>query len=137
MKVLGHRVLVKADLPEETTASGLILPGARDVVPTSGEIVAIGPDGSEAGYRARQEALRDALGVVQECEVEWNFPASLQIARENIARLLSTAPECDVAVGDRVVFPAECGSDMAVDGESFVILNMDDVCVVMSAEAAA
>lgn len=135
--VLGHKVLVKPDAQDDTTASGLILPEDRDHVPVSGEVVNIGPDGSEVGYRARQEALRDALAVVKDCETEWNFPASLQIARENIARLLSTAPECDVKIGDRVVFPVESGLTMTVDGETYIVLNMDDVCVVMSEEQAA
>lgn len=136
-KVLGHRVLVKPDEPAETTASGLILPADRDHVPVSGEIVALGPDGSEVGYRARQEALRDALLVIAEVESEWNFPASLQIARENVARLLRTAADQDLAIGDRVVFPAEIGLTMAVDGENYIVLNQDDCCVIVSENEAA
>lgn len=131
-KVLGSRVLVKPDLPAETTASGLLLPSDRDHVPVSGEVVALGPDGSEVGYRARQEGIRDALLVIAEVESEWNFPASLQIARENVARLLRTKAEDDVAVGDRVVFPAEIGLTMTIDGEQYIVLNQDDCCVVVN-----
>jgi len=134
---IGHKLIVRPDVPDTTTASGLILPDDRDVVATSGEVVSIGPDGSEQNYRARQEAIRDCLKLVQEHEAEWNFPASLQVTREDMARLLRTAPDCDVKVGDRVVFPAECGLNMTVDGERYVILNIDDVCVVMSEEEAA
>ena len=136
-KVLGFRVLVKPDPPETETASGLILPSDRDHVPVSGVVVALGPDGSEAGYRARQDAIRDALAIVADCETEWNFPVALQIARENVARLLSTAPHAELTIGDRVVFPADVGLELAVDGEAYIVLNHDDCCVVVRDEVAA
>lgn len=135
-KVLGHRVLVKPDMPEETTESGLILPQDRDHVPTSGVVVAIGEDGSEQGYRAYQQAVRDCLLVIQGMETEWNFPACLQVTREEVARMLRRHPDYDIGVGDRVVFPAESGLAMTIDQESYIILNIDECAVVVNEERA-
>jgi co-chaperonin GroES (HSP10) len=130
-KVLGHRVLVKPDTAADTTASGLILPQDRDHVPVSGDVVALGPDGSEDQFRARQEAFREALAVLTDAERDWNYPECLQVARENLARLIGTAPEFDIQIGDHVVFPAECGLAMTVDGDEYIVLKQDDCCVVV------
>ena len=137
-KVLGSRILVRPDDPDTHTTSGLLLlPEDRDHVPVSGEVVALGPDGPEAGYRARQVAIKDALKTIQSVEEEYRHTAELQIARENVARLLGSGAEHDVAIGDRVVFPAESGLTMTVDGEEYIVLKQDDVCVIVPEEAVA
>ena len=41
LKPLGERVVIKAVEPEETTASGIILPGSAQEQPQMAEIVAI------------------------------------------------------------------------------------------------
>lgn len=130
-RVLGSRVLVKPDQPDNTTDSGLVLPDDRDHVPVTGEVVALGPDGTESNYRARQQAIHEALAVLEDVERDYQHAEALQIARENIARLLGTSAEHDVLIGDRVVFPQECGLTMTVEGEDYIVLNADDVCVIL------
>lgn len=135
---IGHRILVQPDEQLDQTDSGLILIENRDHVATSGTVVALGPGGSLVKYQARQRALKDALDILRDCEIEWNYPASLQIARENVARLLGTAhPERDLAVGDRVVFPDDVGHRTVVDGTEYLVLNEDDVAVLVAEESEA
>lgn len=135
IRPLGHRILVTPDPQPDETESGLILPTDRDHTATSGTVVALGPGGSLVRSRARQLAVKDALDVIHECEIEWNYPACLQIARENIARLLGTQDHRrELAIGDRVVFPDDVGHRTMIDGEEYLVLNEDDVAVVVAEE---
>lgn len=133
VRVLGHRVLIKPDTPETETESGLVLPEDRDHVATSGTVVAIGEDGSEQGYRAYQQGVRDCLAVIQCQESEWNFPASLQVTREEVAKMLRRHPDYDIGVGDRALFPADAGQDVTIAGESYILMPIDDVLATVSA----
>src|SRR5512138_3614587 len=127
VRVLGHRVLIKPDAQETETESGLVLPDDRDHVAVSGTVVAIGEDGSEQGYRAYQQGVRDSLAVVQSMEQAWNFPAVLQVTREEVARMLRRHPDYDIGVGDRALFPPEAGQDVTIGGEAYVLMAIDDV----------
>ena len=49
IKPLADRVVVKAPVVEETTKSGLILPGSAKEKPQVAEVVAVGPGGSVDG----------------------------------------------------------------------------------------
>ena len=130
-KAIGHRVIVKPDVAETETASGLALPDDRDHIPTSGTVVSVG-QGSLLAYRAYQQGIRDALNVLHESVVDYPGDQALQIAVENLARLRGQSPpELEVSVGDRVVFPAECGLDMELDNMAYIVLLQDDVCVVL------
>jgi chaperonin GroES len=51
---LGDRVFIKVSEPEETTAGGIILPGAAQEKPQVGEIVSVGP-GKRNDDGSRQE----------------------------------------------------------------------------------
>lgn len=134
---LGSRLIVKPDPPDETSDGGLILPDDRDHVPVTGVVVSIGPDGTESNYRARQTAIREALNVVEDAEISYGPSNALAIAREEIARLLGTGAHADVSLGDRVVFPVEAGLAMTVDGEDYVVIQADDVCVILPDEVTA
>ena len=46
---LGDRVVIKAVLAEETTKSGIVLPGQAKEKPQLGEVVAVGPGGVVEG----------------------------------------------------------------------------------------
>lgn len=123
-----HRILVKPDLPEAETASGLVLPQDRDHVPVSGTVVALGPGGSLVRYQARQRAIRDCCEVVESTIRTFGNISPLLLVRDELAGLLGTADhEHELRKGDRVVFPAECGLTVTDDGETYVLLNEDDV----------
>lgn len=133
VRPLGHRILVRPDAQADETESGLILPTNRDHVATSGTVVALGDGGSLLRFQARQQAIKTCLDVIRDAEIEWNYPASLQVVREDVSRLLGTsAPERDLAIGDRVMFPDDVGHKTVVDGVEYVVLNEDDVAVIVN-----
>lgn len=135
LRPLGHRILVKPDAQPERSGSGLILPQDHDHIPSSGTVVALGEGGPQGKYRARQRALQMALDVIVECEETFNFPASLQVCRENVARLLGSAdPQREIQVGDRVAYAVEVGLKLVEDGTEYIILNEDDVAVLVADE---
>ena len=55
LKPLADRVVVKAAEVEETTASGLILPGSAKEKPQIAEVVAVGPGGMVDGKEVKME----------------------------------------------------------------------------------
>jgi co-chaperonin GroES (HSP10) len=138
LQPIGHRILVKPDEQPDETASGLVLPQDRDHIPMSGTVVAIGPGGSAVRFRARQRAIRDCAEVIESVMRRWHAMAPLLLARDEIAGLLgSSDPEHEIAVGDRVAYPVEAGLLLTVDGESYIVLNEDDVAVLVREEEVA
>ena len=55
IKPLGDRVVIKMIEAEETTASGIVLPGAAKEKPQMAEIVAVGPGGVVEGKEVKME----------------------------------------------------------------------------------
>lgn len=51
IKPLGDRVLVKADVAEEVTSSGLYIPDTAKEKPQQGSVVAVGPGKVENGNK--------------------------------------------------------------------------------------
>lgn len=139
MTPTGHRILVKPDPPPATSASDLIiLPQDADHVPVSGTVVSLGPGGCLVRYQARQRAIRDCAEIVESTLTQFGNLAALLVVRDEIAGMIGTSdPVRELHVGDRVVFPAECGLAVNEDGADYIILNEDDVAAVESMEAAA
>ena len=52
---LGDRVVLKKVIAEETTKSGIVLPGAEKEKPQMAEIVAVGPGGVVDGKEVKME----------------------------------------------------------------------------------
>lgn len=136
LRPLGHRILVKPDAQPDASAAGLILPQDRDHIPVSGTVVELGPGGNQMRYRSRQRAITDCIEIMESAERTWGHIAVLQVVREEISALLGTSePEREIQVGDRVAYGAESGLKLTQDGEDFIILNEDDVCVLVQEEA--
>jgi len=55
LKPLGDRVVVKQLEAEETTKSGIVLPGAAKEKPQEAEVVAVGPGGVIDGKEVKME----------------------------------------------------------------------------------
>ena len=55
MKPLGDRVVIKMIEAEETTASGIVLPGSAKEKPQMAEVVAVGPGGVVDGKEVKME----------------------------------------------------------------------------------
>ena len=52
---LGDRVVIKALVAEETTKSGIVLPGQAKEKPSQAEVVAVGPGGVVEGKEIKME----------------------------------------------------------------------------------
>ena len=52
---LGDRVVLKALVAEETTKSGIVLPGQNKEEPQQAEVVAVGPGGMVNGNEVKME----------------------------------------------------------------------------------
>jgi co-chaperonin GroES (HSP10) len=139
LKPLGHRVLISPDATPEQSESGLVLPQDRDHVPVSGTVVALGPGGSQMRFSARQRAIHDCAQIIESAIHQWGAIACLTLVRDEIAGLLgSSEPAREIAVGDRVAFPANLGLDVTHDGQDYVMCHEDDVAVLVEeAEAVA
>ena len=55
---LGDRVVLKQLEAEETTKSGIVLPGNAQEKPQQAEIIAVGPGGIEEGKDGRKRCNR-------------------------------------------------------------------------------
>lgn len=55
MKPLGDRVVIKMIEAEETTASGIVLPGSAKEKPQMAEVIAVGPGGVVDGKEVKME----------------------------------------------------------------------------------
>jgi len=55
IKPLGDRVVIKKLEAEETTKSGIVLPGSAKEKPQEAEVVAVGPGGLVEGKEVRME----------------------------------------------------------------------------------
>ena len=138
LKPLGHRILVKPDEQEEQTTSGLVLPGDRDHVPTSGVVVAVG-DGPERDQRIRLATIARCMSIVEELD-DTSIPSTQTIAvMDEIRRYLNQIEQVErpVAVGDRVVYAAESGLKVTEDGHDYILLNEDDAVAIATEEEAA
>ena len=59
LKPLGDRVVLKHVEAEETTASGIVLPGTAKEQPQVAVVVAVGPGGFEDGKEVKMEVKVD------------------------------------------------------------------------------
>ena len=55
LKPLGDRVVLKQVEAEETTASGIVLPGQAQEKPQQAEVIAVGPGGIVNGKEVKME----------------------------------------------------------------------------------
>ncbi len=55
IKPLGQRVVIKMLETEETTKSGIVLPGSAKEKPQIAEVIAVGPGGYEDGKEIKME----------------------------------------------------------------------------------
>ena len=58
LKPLGDRVVLKAIEAEETTASGIVIPGKEKEKPQQAEVIAVGPGGTVDGKEIKMEVKK-------------------------------------------------------------------------------
>lgn len=133
LKPRGHRILVQPDEQPEATDSGIVLPGDRDHVPTSGVVVAVG-DGPARDAKIRAKVIARCMGIVEEISERSFAEQQLFVdAGDELRRYKNQAERFEsLKVGDRVVYPAESGIAITEDGKSYILLNEDDVAVLVT-----
>ena len=62
---LGDRVVLKQLVAEETTKSGIVLPGQNKEKPQQAEVVAVGPGGMVDGKEVRMEVKKGDQVIFQ------------------------------------------------------------------------
>lgn len=65
LKPLGDKVVLKALVEEEKTASGIILAGAAKEKPQQMEVVAVGPGGMVDGNEVKMQVKKGDLVIAQ------------------------------------------------------------------------
>ncbi len=55
---LGDKVVLKAIKEEETTKSGIVLPGEAKDKPSQGEVIAVGPGGTVDGNEVKMQVKK-------------------------------------------------------------------------------
>ena len=55
LKPLGDKVVLKQLIAEETTKSGIVIPGAAKEKPQQAEVIAVGPGGMVEGKEVKME----------------------------------------------------------------------------------
>lgn len=145
IRPIGCKIAIRPDRPPTETASGFLIPDMTDIPPMSGIVIAVGngPASHARLVKTRATALREAIEVVDEASEQFRHPAALQVASENLARLLRSTPAAEhlVSVGDRVLFPMNAGHEVVIGEnteDAVLILDEDAVLgVCESAEVAA
>ena len=67
---LGDRVVIKALVAEETTKSGIVLPGQAKEKPSQAEVVAVGPGGVVDGKEVTMQVKPGDKGIYSKLDDE-------------------------------------------------------------------
>jgi co-chaperonin GroES (HSP10) len=139
LRPLGHRILIQPDEQPAATDSGLVLPGDRDHVPTSGLVVAVG-DGPARDQRIRTATIARCMAIVSELDddVRVDSDSIASVILTELRRYKNQTERFDsLSIGDRVVYPVDAGLKVSEDGREYILLNEDDAVVVATEEEAA
>lgn len=91
LKPLNDRVVLKELQAEETTKSGIVLPGQAQEKPQEAEVVAVGPGGMVDGKEVTMQVL----------------------------------------VGDKVIYSKYAGTEVKLEGETYIIVKQNDILAVV------
>ncbi|MCR4907723.1 MAG: co-chaperone GroES [Lachnospiraceae bacterium] len=86
LKPLGDRVVLKQLEAEETTASGIVLPGKDKEKPQQAEVIAVGPGGVVDGKEIKMEVKKGQKVIYSKysgTEVELDDKEKVIIVRQN------------------------------------------------------
>ena len=72
---LGDRVVLKQLVAEETTKSGIVLPGQAQEKPQQAEVVAVGPGGMVDGKEVKMEVAQRCLRRICRQRRQKSLPA--------------------------------------------------------------
>jgi co-chaperonin GroES (HSP10) len=128
LKPLGHRVLIRPDEQPTESQSGIILPDEHDHVSMSGTVVAVGK-GSKRLFEVRHRTASNCLTMATDS-------VSRKAIQAYIDRLVHEYMPT-VCVGDRVAYSVEAGLTFTEDGQTYLVMNEDDLVVLVVEDAVA
>lgn len=133
LQPIGDRVLIKPDVPADTTASGLHL--VQHWKPENcGEIVAVGeprhPLKAEAEDLADRLEKRIAQIISEGSDNHDHMGDAAAMLRDLVKR------EPAVKVGDVVVFSWTSGQELVIDGTKYLLMREDDLLGVLEGDPA-
>ena len=102
---LGDKIVLKQLEAEETTKSGIVLPGQAQEKPQQAEVIAVGPG-----------------GMVDGTEVIAVGPGGNIDGKEVVMQ---------VKVGDKVIYSKYAGTDVELDGEEYIIVKQNDILAIV------
>lgn len=136
LRPLQNRVIIKPDAQPEAIDSGLILVQDRRQPEMGGEVIAVG-HGPAAAHRVRTSTIGECIRILNEVAERTPTSALRAEAEDALARyLMSTVELAEVQVGDQVCFPYTAGQKLQVDGETYLLLNEDDIAAVWTPDEA-
>ena len=88
---LGDRVVIKALVAEETTKSGIVLPGQAKEKPQQAEVIAVGPGGMVDGKEVKMEVKKKDKVVVSKysgTEIKYEGEEYIIVKQEDILAIV-------------------------------------------------
>ena len=105
---LGDRVVLKQLVAEETTKSGIVLPGQNKEKPQHAEVIAVGPGGVVDGKEVKMEVN----------------------VGDNV--IFSKYSGTEVKIDEEVVmFGKYAGTEIELDGEKLLIMRQSDILAII------
>ena len=146
VKPLGDRVVIKNVEMEETTKSGIVLPGSAKEKPQMAEVLAVGPGGMVDGKEITMtvKPLGDRV-VIKNVEAEETTKSGLILTsaakeKPQMAEVLAVGPGgnvdgkeivMQVEVGQKVIYSKYAGTEVKIDGEELIIVRQSDILAIV------
>lgn len=138
IRPVGSRILVRPDLPPPVSDLIVAPDNATPEPEMSGTVVALG-NGHEAAMNLKRDIMVDVRKIIQrvmDTIPNCNGPAFAMLLEE-IGQYGASMPyEYDVKIGERVVFPWNVGTKMALENVEYIVLREDDPIAVFTEDEA-
>jgi co-chaperonin GroES (HSP10) len=136
LRPLGNRLIVKPEADATISAGGIHIPQTAGKKPAmTGTVISVGR-GPSTAHRVRQYTLAQVMDKLAEVAERVPSAALRTELEDEIARMAhEDVTFSEVKEGDYVCFPFTSGQNLNIDGESFIVMQEDDLEAVWTPEA--
>ena len=143
VKPLGDRVLVQAIEETETKKGGIIIPDTAKEKPQEGNVIALGTgklddNGKKVEFTVKKgdkvlvqpnTSSDETAGGIVLPDTAKERPQEGKVISVGPGRTLDSGEKVKIAVeeGDTVIYSKYGGTEIKVDGESYLIMREDDI----------
>ena len=144
VKPLGDRVVIKNVEMEETTKSGIVLPGSAKEKPQMAEVLAVGPGGLVDGKEVKMQVQVGQKVIYSKyagTEVKLDGKEMIIVRQSDIlAIVIAVGPggnvdgkeiTMHVKAGEKVIYSKYAGTEVKVDGEDLIIVRQSDILAIV------